>query len=529
MGFRTPTFGQFNQQQQAQDKEEMQPIGKRQKGTGFTNIGKILGANVGAGERIGGQVGKGIGAQAGQLKMGTTEAQRKFQQSRDEAAGKAREAIGGIGQYLGNEAGLAGMTEEQAKTAREKFQKEGMYAGPSGIQDQAQLQARSQALGGLAGTAMSGATGERGLLRSMVAGPGMYTRGQSLLDTALLGQSEAGKRAIRSAAQQASTAARTTGAAIDAAEEQAAATKKIIGKEREDVATKTGEKLEEVEKAGGKAAEQFADDLNRFNTLMTATRSLDKEGKPVFKDQAGNIIEITDRDRGLISNPEQFGLQAGDISLVDKDSYGDVNKEILEQLAFQNPLVYQSGMRRYTPEQEAMARNLALFKGEPPKEYKPFETDIYKTGKENIEQKAKSYGKIEERKNQAEKAGFDSKRYNDLYSIYNRLMNDPSHGSTMRLEGYTRAAKEDRTFEIAGQQAGFTPDEIKAIANKYGTKNQVLDYVKNYSQEQQNLANTLSQDRSISMADYLARLYGMQPRLEETGRGPTGKRNIVQK
>jgi len=355
------------------------------------------------------------------------------------------------------------------------------------------------------------------------------------LDTALLGQSEAGKRAIRSAAQQASTAARTTDAAIAGAKEQAAATKKILEKEKADVTTKTAEKLEGVEKEGGESAEQFANDINRFNTLMTATRSLDKEGKPVFKDQAGNIIEITDRDRGLISNPEQFGLQAGDISLVDKDSYGDVNKEILEQLAFQNPLVYQSGMRRYTPEQEAMARNLALFKGEPPKEYKPFETDIYKTGKENIEQKAISYGKIEERKNQAEKARVAASQYGNLFQGYQARRANIENEK--KIKKYNRgepqyestAEAENRIFSEEAAKSGFSADQMNQIANKYGTKAQVMDYVKNYSQEQQNIANTLSQDRSISMADYLKRLYGVTSPGEQ-GRGPSGRQGpIVQK
>ena len=153
-----------------------------------------------------------------------------------------------------------------------------------------------------------------------------------------------------------------------------------------------------------------------------------------------------------------------------------------------------------------------------------FETDVFKTSGENIEQKAKSYGKIQERKNQAEKAELDSKRYNDLYSIYNRLMSDPN-----RLNMLPRATREDITFITAGEQAGFSPDEINAIANKYGTKNQVLNYVNRFGQEQQNLANTLSQDRSISMADYLKRLYGVTSPGEE-GRGPSGRQGpIVQK
>lgn len=515
MGFRTPTFGQFNQQQQAQDKEEMQPIGKRQKGTGFTNIGKILGANIGAGERIGGQVGKGIGAQAGQLKMGTTEAQKKFQQSREEAAGKAREAIGGIGQYLGNEAGLAGMTEEQAKAAREKFQKEGTYTGPSGIQDQAQLQARSQALGGLAGTAMSGATGERGLLRSMVAGPGMYTRGQSLLDTALLGQSEAGKRAIRSAAQQASTAARTTESAIGGAKEQAAATQKAIGKERENVLTKTAEKLEDVESSGGKAAKQFADDINRFNTLMLANKTTDKEGNTVYKDAAGNILEVTDRDRDLISNPQQFGLGAQDI-MIDQN----INLQgILQDIANAGSYTYKEGQRRYSPEQEKIARNLALFKGETPKEYSPFETDIFKTSGENIEQKSQSYRALEDKRKGEVQSIADS--VNKMFTGQPRI--DASKDILPQIENIKKEVEDKlrKTYEL---QMGTGSHEYGPAIDSY------TSLLNDLTNKQTQYKNLIQNRQTTSLENYLKNLYGLQTSPGEMGRGPSGRTiPIVQK
>jgi hypothetical protein len=491
MGFRTPTFGQFNQQQQAQDKEEMQPIGKRQRGTGFTNIGKILGANVGAGERIGGQVGKGIGSQAGQLKMGTTEAQRKFQQSREEAAGKAKEAIGQVGQYLNNDQGLSGLTEEQAKEAAKKF-KEGTYAGPSGIQDQAQLQARSQALGGLAGTAMSGATGERGLLRSMVAGPGMYTRGQSLLDTALLGQSEAGKRAIRSAAQQASTAARTTDAAIAGAKEQAAATQKSLEKEKADVAKKTAEKLEGVEKEGGESAEQFANDINRFNTLMQATKSIDAEGNPVYKDEVGNVIEITDKDRELISNPEQFGLNTSDIMI---DPNSELSRSVLDQIAGLGSFTYASGMRRYTPQQEAIAKNLALLKGETPEEYNPFETDIFKTSGENIGKKSEAYrGMQEQAKVRGEKLDFSNKLLDFQKNYADYLM-----GKRRDLDMNPLNAR-----DYFARQAGLDPNYIVNLAKNYRGNDDMYAQQEalRIQKEAQAYANP-----TTSLKDYLANLY----------------------
>ena len=64
-------------------------------------------------------------------------------------------------------------------------------------------------------------------------------------------------------------------------------------------------------------------------------------------------------------------------------------------------------MKKYTPEQEAVARNLALFKGETPQEYKPFETDIFKTSGENIAEKSEYYRSL------VDQLGIDPKLFSE--------------------------------------------------------------------------------------------------------------------
>jgi hypothetical protein len=343
----------------------------------------------------------------------------------------------------------------------------------------------------------------------------MYTRGQSLLDTALLRQSEAGKRAIRSAAQQASTAARTTEAAIGGAKEQAAATQKSLEKEKADVAKKTAEKLEGVEKEGGESAEQFANDINRFNTLMGGQKTTDAEGNTIYKDASGNILEVTDRDRELMSNPEQFGLQAQDIEL---DQGSDVFRSILGQIAGQGAFDYQTGMRRYTPEQEAMARNLALFKGETPKEYKPFETDVFKTSGQNIADKSQAYRAMQEdRQNQL----------NDFVSSINRgyttPLIDPNKDVLPQLEklknqykGQINKIQQDQAFSGGG------------FASEYGAALDGAYYQLRQLEQKENEYKNLMQNRqTTSLKDYLAKLYGIQTSPGEEGRGPSGRQGPI--
>lgn len=513
MGFRTPNFQQFQQpqqQKQFQDQDQdLQPVGKRQKGTGFTNIGRILGANVGAGERMGRQVGQAIGAKAGQAQAGVTQAQEQFQTEKAKGLAEATGAIEGVGKYLEDTAGLAGMSEEQAKAARERFLKQGQYAGPKGLEQEAQLRARAEALGNVATMGMAGRGGRQQLARSIVAGPGMYTRGQSVLDTALLGQSAAAQKAIEEGTRQAVGTQQDITKSIASAQEQAKATESALGKQKAEVAKKVGEQFEQVGAEGEKAAQQFADDINRFKQLLTAEKSTDKDGNVIYKDPVTkNIINVTDRDRELVSNPEQFGL-SGSIEL-DRFSgeinpeYENLTKGVLGDIASQGAFTYQKGMRRYTPEQEAIARNLALFKGETPQEYKPFETDIFKTSGENIEEKSQSYRKLRENLKTEQENIEKGKKIENWVKEMERLQARgefaPGHGRFLQLS------------DIWAQYLGLDPKEVRGEIEKSTGRGpgKIYEHFKNISKDLRKYENQLQNRQTVSLKDYLANLYKKQ-------------------
>ena len=501
MGFRTPNFQQFQQpqqQKQFQDQDQdLQPMGKRQKGTGFTNIGRILGANVGAGERMGRQVGQAVGMQAGQARAGVTQAEQKFKTAKTEAEQRADLAQQGIKNVLDDASGLAGLTEEQAKERRERFLKEGQYTGPKGLEQEAQLKARAEALGDVATMGMSGREGRRQLARSIVAGPGMYTRGQSLLDATLLGQSAAAQRAIEAGSRQALGAQREIAETIGSTREQAKAAESALSKEKQAIGTKLAEKLTGVEEAGGAAAKQFADDINRFNQLTTAKKSVDKDGNVTYEDTSGKKLEITDRDRELVSNPQQFGLNASDIDI--DLGREDLSRGILAQIAGKGAYTYQKGAKRYTPEQEAIARNLALFKGETPSEYSPFETDIFKLSGKNIAKESESYrGQQQARQTEI----------NNIADLVNKQFTsslvDPSKDILSQIESIkNQTMRNINEAELSQKQSGDTGYN-QALDNYYSLLN-------NLNSAENQYKNLMQSRKTTSLEDYLKNLYGVKP------------------
>jgi len=69
-----------NQQQFNAPQTPGTPEGRRQKGTGFTNIRNMLQANVGAGGVMGAGIASGLGQKAGQLRQDVQTAGQQFGQ-----------------------------------------------------------------------------------------------------------------------------------------------------------------------------------------------------------------------------------------------------------------------------------------------------------------------------------------------------------------------------------------------------------------------------------------------------------------
>jgi hypothetical protein len=323
-----------------------------------------MGANIGAGQTMGQQLGKGIGAQAGQAKAGITQAEQKFQTAKREAEEKARSAIGAVGQYGQDGMGdLSGMSEEEAKKIREQFQSGSKYTGPAGLAEERQLAARAGALQNIATGALSGPTGQAGLMRSMMTGPGTYTRGQSYLDTALIGQSEAGKRAIQSAAQQAMGAKQNIASSIASAKEQALAAQAGLGEEKKKAETGAIEKLKGIQAEGTEQAKQFLGKGERLKELLTG------------KDELGNDITFSPDDELLLSQLEEFGINPNAKFMLPTTEFGQLDKEtqdyarnemasILKEIANRGKTTFQSSMANLSEEQRNAARNLALLTGQ---------------------------------------------------------------------------------------------------------------------------------------------------------------------
>lgn len=172
-----------NQQQNAQSgnaqiAQNYNP--NQQKGSGYTNIQRIVGAN--QANKLGQTIGQNI-QQAGQkAQQGVTQAQQQFQQqagaNRADTAQNAQlvqQALQDPTQFINNPNQI------------NQFQNllGGVYQGPQGLQNANQLKAQAQDVSQL-GQAIGSAGGRQGLLQRFVGTP-QYSAGQQTLDSLLLG------------------------------------------------------------------------------------------------------------------------------------------------------------------------------------------------------------------------------------------------------------------------------------------------------------------------------------------------------
>ena len=162
----------------------MIPNNRNKKGTGFTNLNRILQASKGS--RLGGQVASGVQKAGQQVRGQIGQAAEEFQEKTGQEATKFGEEAQRtrdteIGQVASGAEGI-NQTELQKKFADYRS---GEYKGPKEIQDYESLASKAteaEQLGRLGRT--SG--GKQELLRRFVGGKD-YSQGEQRLDTALLG------------------------------------------------------------------------------------------------------------------------------------------------------------------------------------------------------------------------------------------------------------------------------------------------------------------------------------------------------
>lgn len=175
----------------------LQPKEKQKQGTGYTNIQRVLGANVGS--KLGSAVKTGIQQQAQGVQQQTQQAKSQFEtgvaESRldtDESKA-AREAA--IKRLSGP--GYTGPSEEEVQQFG-KF-RAGQYGGPRSIENEQELLSKAADVSGMA-RGLGTAEGRQGILQQYVGQSPSYSAGKSAIDQLLLGRSSEDIKAARAAA-----------------------------------------------------------------------------------------------------------------------------------------------------------------------------------------------------------------------------------------------------------------------------------------------------------------------------------------
>lgn len=155
----------------------------QQKGTGYTNIQRVLQANTG--NQLGQAVGQGIQQAGQQTQQALGQQQQQFQQQTGQAQFNTDANNQLIQRGLSDPTSLSPQEQQQFQTLIS-----GQYQGPQGLANTNQLQAQAANVGQLT-QGLGTAGGRMGVLQQIVGNP-QYTQGQAGLDQLLLGKQGGG-------------------------------------------------------------------------------------------------------------------------------------------------------------------------------------------------------------------------------------------------------------------------------------------------------------------------------------------------
>jgi hypothetical protein len=338
--------------QSEQDKKDR----NKQRGTGFTNINRVLGANVGAGEKMGQKIGEGLSSQAGDIRAGIEAGKSKFQAGMQQGAAGAQSAIQ-QGQQYGQQ--VSGQQDQFAQLDPNQLKEQGQalrsaaYKGPQGIEAAGKLgsqAATASALGRLGATA----GGQQQLLASQVAQRGGYGTGQSALDRALIGRS--GQQQIQQGRSALSGIEAQTQGALQGAQSQAAAKAAGIEAQR----AKTIQDLRS--KLSGdtgllSVAKQQASEYNKAGSkIQQMLAGKNPDGTTI---DANNPSKWGEQDVALLDQLEQYGINPEQgIYGKNMDEYGNILSDLSSNID-----ISQTG-GRFMGSQSGAAQNLATLLGD---------------------------------------------------------------------------------------------------------------------------------------------------------------------
>lgn len=301
----------------------MLPDNRNKKGTGFTNLSRILQASRGA--RLGGQVASGV-KQTGQQVRGQigkageqfqTKAQQEAKKFGTEAAKERESTIESITPVSGAQ-GVQPQQDQADLIGRFADWRSTEYKGPKGLEDYGSLAGKvteAEELGRLGRT--SG--GKQELLRRFVGGRD-YSQGEQRLDAALLGLT--GQRELAQAQRETrglgAELMKQTGLASEQAQQLAKQAKSFgeetlrsLGEKKKQILTgqeygvggKTLDEIFKETKAKEEGRSQLAKDIKDFNTYFQGLVSSGARTRDQQRDEFAKLLNKA-KDQGYISQDE---------------------------------------------------------------------------------------------------------------------------------------------------------------------------------------------------------------------------------
>jgi hypothetical protein len=324
---------------QVNPQEQNDPVGKRDIGSGFTNIRNILNANQGAGAQIGNNIANSVSNQAGRLQGSVDANQADFtnqaQQNFNTNQGNITNA---------NNAVNTTNSDDTYYTNIGKALSTSQYTGPQGLTNAQNLQNQASNLNNVGGL-LNTTNGQGSLIRSYAATPGNYTRGQQALDSMFLGQDKGAQQNLKSQQKNVFNIAQNVQNA-NALDQQTANTyKTAIDNNKANTLTDFTNKANTIDQSALTQGTDYNSNISRLKQLMSG---VDANG------QAVHYNTLTDADQQLLQNLNKYGINNENIYL----GRDDARNNVLDSIA--GTATIAQGGKQYTDEQKNQAKNLAL-------------------------------------------------------------------------------------------------------------------------------------------------------------------------
>jgi hypothetical protein len=357
------------------DVETNVPFEKRQKGTGFTNINRILGANVGAGQQLASRIGGAISSQGQRVQQGLGQARQQFQTGFQQARQQALANIGTASSLTRQpnetdeqyEARVAAQNQDYSQIGQKLRTAE--YTGPTGFENPNILLSQAQSAGKL-GTFTRSGLGQGILARQYAGGRGEYGLGQNILDQLFLGQDVNAQKALQQARQNVVNLEQNVQSASQLAKEASKSTQTGIEAAR-------NKAIEDIQKSSKGILSRGKEGAEQFNKQMQSLKNL-----LMGVDEAGNpITNITPEQQDLLNKIDQYGIQNASLYL----GRGNINQSEIDSILSQvasGMVLNPANALNLTDVQRQAAINLAQLQNDPSLQQQmlqnKFDTNVFK-------------------------------------------------------------------------------------------------------------------------------------------------------